>query len=367
MSSLLKDLYSPLFYEKLANVLNTILPNFNKPHFISQIYSPEFEAKELKERMSHTANVLHQFLPEDYAKAISIIKKIINELRNRGIGEDGLAYMFLPNYIEIYGVNHLEESIEALEFTTQFVSCEYAVRPFILKFEAKMMAEMQKWSTHKNFKVRRFASEGCRPRLPWAMGIPNLKKDTSAILPILENLKNDSSEFVRKSVANNLNDISKDHPETVLNIAKKWAGISPETDAIIKHGCRSLLKQGHVEILKHYGLDDTNIHLSHFKILTPEVEIGESLEFSFSLLNDNIFDQNVRLEYAIYYKKQNGQNTKKVYKISERIYPAKAKIDIIRKQKFILITTRKFHLGNHQISIIINGSEKEIAHFELVG
>ncbi|WP_293309805.1 DNA alkylation repair protein [Pedobacter sp. UBA5917] len=365
MASPLKNLYSPAFYDRLARVLAVTIPNFDKEKFVKEIFTADFESKELKERMKHTSKVLHNFLPENYPQTIELVKKTIEQLRMQGIGEDGLAFMFLPDYIETYGINHFETSVEALEFVTQFVSCEFAVRPFILKYGNEMILRMQQWSLHESHKVRRLASEGSRPRLPWAMGIPFLKKDPTSILPILENLKTDPSEYVRRSVANNLNDIAKDHPQVVLDIAKKWSNLGSETDVIIKHGSRTLLKQGHADILKHYGLDDKGIVLTDFKILTPEIKIGESLEFSFSILNENPTGQKVRLEYAIYYKKQNGQNTKKVYKISERIYPAGANVNIVRKQKFVLITTRKFHLGDHQLSMIINGAEKEISNFEL--
>jgi 3-methyladenine DNA glycosylase AlkC len=365
MASLLKNLYSPAFYDRLTKVLTVTIPGFDKERFIKEIFSKDFESKELKERMKHTSRVLHGFLPEDYPKTIELINKTIAQLRMQGIGEDGLAFMFLPDYIETYGINDFETSVEALELVTQFVSCEFAVRPFILKYEKEMILRMQQWSQHESHKVRRLASEGSRPRLPWAMGIPFLKKDPGSILPILENLKTDPSEYVRRSVANSLNDIAKDHPQVVVDIAKKWSGLGSETDAIIKHGSRTLLKQGHADILKHYGLDDKGILLTDFKILTPEIKIGESLEFSFSITNENPVEQRVRLEYAIYYKKQNGQNTKKVYKISERIYPSGQMVNIIRKQKFVLITTRKFHLGDHQLSMIVNGAEKEISHFVL--
>ncbi|WP_343523881.1 DNA alkylation repair protein [Pedobacter sp.] len=365
MASLLKDLYSPAFYDRLSNALAVSIPKFDKEKFIKAIFIPEFEAKELKERMRHTTEVLHCFLPQDYPQSIELIKKTITQLRAQGIGEDGLAYMFLPDYIETYGINDFENSVEALEFVTQFISCEFAVRPFILRYGNQMILRMQQWSLHESHKVRRLASEGSRPRLPWAMGIPFLKKDPVAILPILENLKTDPSEYVRRSVANSLNDIAKDHPEVVLNVVKKWSGLSSDTDAIVKHGSRTLLKQGHAAILKHYGLDDKGILLKDFKILNPTIKIGESLEFSFSITNENPTGQKVRLEYAIYYKKQNGQNTKKVYKISERLYPPGAAVRVIRKQKFVLITTRKFHLGDHQLSMIINGAEKERLHFEL--
>jgi len=363
---LLKDLYSPAFYDRLGNALTVSIPNFDKAQFIKNIYVSDFESKELKERMKHTTRVLKQFMPDDYLATILLLKKTIEQLRIAGIGEDGLAFMFLPDYLETYGIDYFEESMEALEFVTQFVSCEFAVRPFILRYEQRMIEKMLKWSSHSSFKVRRLASEGSRPRLPWAMAIPFLKKDPTSILPILNNLKQDSSEYVRRSVANSLNDIAKDHPDVVIKVAQSWAGLSPETDAIIKHGSRTLLKQGHAEILQHYGLDDKGIIIQDFRLISPEVKIGESLSFAFTIKNVNKMEKKVRLEYAIYYKKQNGQNTKKVFKISERMYSAGAKISVHRNQKFMLITTRKFHLGEHQIAMIINGAEKEILPFELL-
>ena len=226
-------------------------------------------------------------MPADFKKDIALIKNLITLLRKKGIGEDGLAYMFLPDYIEVYGIDDYETSVDALEFTTQFVSCEFAVRPFLIKYHEPMVAQMLAWSKHENHKVRRLASEGSRPRLPWAMAVPVLKKDISPILPILENLKADPSEYVRRSVANNLNDIAKDFPEVVLAIAARWTGISKETDAIIKHGSRTLLKQGHTEILAHYGLHTKGIELSNFKVLTPQISIGDSVEFVFTVSNTN--------------------------------------------------------------------------------
>ncbi|WP_225876557.1 hypothetical protein [Pedobacter psychrodurus] len=166
MASLLKDLYSPAFYDRLTHVLAVTIPGFDKRKFIKKIFTPEFESKELKERMKHTSKVLYDFLPEDYPQTIALIKKTIEQLRIQGIGEDGLAYMFLPDYIETYGIDDFEGSVDALEFVTQFVSCEFAVRPFILKYENKMILKMQQWSLHESHKVRRLASEGSRPRLP---------------------------------------------------------------------------------------------------------------------------------------------------------------------------------------------------------
>ena len=366
MAEALKNLYSSAFYDKLGIAVSKVYPLFNVAEFRSEIYSDEFENMELKERMRHTTVVLHKFLPQNYTDDIEIVYKTINQLKINGIGEEGLAFMFLPDYIEFYGLDYFETSVPALEFVTQFVSCEFAVRPFLLKYGERMMAQMLKWSLHESHKVRRLASEGSRPRLPWAMGIPFLKENPEVVLPILENLKNDSSEWVRRSVANNLNDIAKSHPNLVIETAKRWKNISAETDAIIKHGSRTLLKQGHLEILSYYGLDHREVGISNVNIHNPKIKIGDSLEFSFSLANLKNAEQKIRLEYAIYYKKQNGQNTKKVYKISERIYPACAEIVITRKQKFIPITTRVFHSGEHHLAITVNGAENEKYSFDLV-
>jgi len=365
MASLLKDIYSKDFYESFSNVLTQHIPSFSKKEFLRRIFTKDFESKELKERMRHTTTVLHSFFPGDYAATTRLLGKIIASLRESDFGEDSLAFMILPDYIEVYGLEHYQHSVKALELVTQFVSCEFAVRPFLLQYGEKMQQQMMKWSLHKNHKVRRLSSEGMRPKLPWAMAVPALKKDPLPVLALLENLKNDPSEWVRRSVANNLNDISKDHPHLVLDVAKRWKGLSRETDAIIKHGCRTLLKQGHAEILQYYGLDGGNMQLSNFKILTPKVKIGDALAFSFSIRNNNTTAQTVRLEYAIYYRKANGQLSKKVFKISEKPYGPGEQAEIVRKQKFILITTRTFYVGKHAMSVIVNGQEKITGEFLL--
>lgn len=365
MSSLLKNIYSPAFYQQLAEVLIQTLPSFDQKKFIDDIYDGDFESKELKARMKHTAKVLHQFLPVDYGQRVSLLTEVVAELRKSGRGEDSLAYMFLPDYIETYGIDDFENSMIAIEFLTQFVSCEFAVRPFMLKYGARMLTQMTEWSLHMNHKVRRLSSEGTRPRLPWAMALPELKKDPRPILPLLENLKNDPSEWVRRSVANHLNDIAKDNPDLVIEIAKRWKGKHKETDAIIKHGCRTLLKQGHIEILKHYGLDSENVKVSNFQIATPVTPIGGELHFSFDLDNELSETQTIRLEYGLYYRRQNDSLSKKVFKISEKSYAANEKVGVSRKQSFKLITTRKFYPGILQLSIIVNGVEKVLKEFEL--
>lgn len=367
MSYLLKDLYSEAFYNKFSKVLGEVIPNFDKLKFKSSIFTDNWENKELKQRMKHTTFVLHQFLPSDFPKATETIEKIISKIKQNQFTKSSLEFMFFPDFIENYGIDDFETSAKSIEIVTQFTSCEFAVRPFIIKYGEKMVKQMQLWSLHENQHVRRLASEGSRPRLPWAIALPEFKNNPKPIIPILENLKNDSSEYVRRSVANNLNDIAKDNPHEVIQIAKQWKGISKETDSIIKHGCRTLLKQGNLDILTYFDLaDNPKIEVSNFKIKERKISIGESLAFSFTIQNNDKKILQVRLEYGIHYLRKNGQISKKVFKISERQLNPNEKIEINRRQSFKIITTRQFYVGEQKLSIIVNGQEREIEKFELI-
>ncbi len=363
--SALKDVYSEGFYRQFCNAVAKVYPEFNSKKFIKNIFTEEFQQMELKQRIRHTTLVLHEFFPKNFKDDAILIEKIIDQIESEDIKYDRFPFLFFPDYIEIYGINDFEIAIPILERTTQFITCEYAVRPFILKYPEKMLAQMLKWSKHKNHHVRRLASEGSRSRLPWAMALPFLKKNPEPIFGILENLKNDESEYVRRSVANNLNDIAKDNPDVTLAIAKKWLGKTKETDALVKHGCRTLLKQGHPEVLSQYGLLSENILVENFKIETPKVSVPKAIIFSFSVKNNYETPQIIRLEYAIYFNKANGQLSKKVFKISERNYSASQLEQVVKKHSFKLITTRKYYPGLHQVSVIVNGSEKAIGSFTL--
>ncbi|MFB9864636.1 DNA alkylation repair protein [Rufibacter immobilis] len=364
MASLLKDVYSPQFFSAFARVLQKVVPAVDPEEFSSRIFTPDWEAKELKARMRHTALVLHHFLPPAFAEAVPVLLHTIEQLKADQFPVRHVEFMFFPDYVELFGLEDLPTSIHALEHMTQFISAEFAVRPFLLKYPEPMMAQMMAWSTHPQHTVRRLASEGCRPRLPWAMALPFLKKNPAPILPILENLKNDPSEFVRRSVANNLNDISKDNPELVLQLLARWKGQSPHTDWVVKHGCRTLLKQGHTQVLQYFGYEkEAPLALQNFQVHTPEVALGNELQFSFVLKNLAPLPQKIRLEYGVYYRKANASLARKVFKISEREYAPVEEVTISRRQSFRFITTRKYYPGAHRLSLIVNGQERETLDF----
>ena len=379
MAEPFKNIYNEQFFQRFRKDLNLIIKNFDAQDFTSQIMDDEWENRAYKQRTKHIAKVLQHFLSSDYKEAIAQIFELLNHLKNKlpdfsKIDDKNFQLLtleygaVLDSYVEQFGLDDFETSVKAIEKITQFTTCEFCVRPFIIKYPNEMMKQMLIWSKHEHWGVRRLASEGCRPRLPWGMALSNLKENPAPILPILEKLKNDPSRFVRLSVANNLNDIVKDNPETVIDLAKKWYGTSEEIDWIVKHGCRTLLKQGNSEIMELFGFDTVveHIGIENFMILNPKVEIGGSLEFSFDLLNQNNQKSKIRLEYAIYYQKANGTLAKKVHKISEKIYAGNSLTKIVRKHSFRVVTTRKFHLGLHQVAVIINGNEFEKYNFELI-
>ena len=290
MAEPFKNMYNKQFFDLFTKDLRLVIDDFDAHGFVSQIMDDEWEGRELKQRWIHITSILKKFLPADYKEAIAKILELLDHVKSTrpdfSVIDDtkfGLMLEYgviLNNYVEQYGLDDYETSVKAIEKITQFTSCEFVTHPFIIKYPDEMMKQMLVWSKHEHWGVRRLSSEGCRPRLPWAMALPNLKKDPTPIIPILENLKNDPARFVRLSVANNLNDIAKDNPEIVIDLAKKWKGESKEVDWIIKHGCRTLLKQGIPEVMELFGFDSirNNISMEDFQISSLKVKVGDSLK-----------------------------------------------------------------------------------------
>jgi 3-methyladenine DNA glycosylase AlkC len=343
----------------LGDTIKKYYPQFDKPKFMNLVFDENFESLELKPKMRHSTECVFETLPKSYNAALEILKQVMPAIK-------GFEVMSFPDYVEMYGMEDWDVSLPALGYFTKFGSSEFAIRPFLDKDPTKVMAYMLKWADDKDEKVRRFSSEGCRPRLPWAMALPKFKKDPSPILLILDKLKNDESEFVRRSVANNLNDISKDNPEIVLDICEKWIGKTDNTNWIVKHACRTMLKAGNKRAMILFGYGDpSNIYVENLKFEKKKINFGDDLFFSFELNISEKKNKKVRLEYAVYFMKANGKLSKKVFKITENSYTP-GKHSFKKKHSFADMSTRKHYAGEHQISIIVNGVEKVKASFQLI-
>lgn len=353
----LKALYNQAFVQGLAKAIAAASKGFDTADFEQRIFDADWEQRELKQRMRHVTQVMHATIPGDYRTQIKVLNKVAPTIK------DGLLGMVFPDFVQQYGLEDYATSVKAMAHFTQYSSAEFAVRPFIEKYP-KMMTQMLAWADHPNEHIRRLSSEGCRPRLPWGMALKAFKKDPAPILPILEKLKVDDALYVRKSVANNLNDIIKDNPDIVLDTAERWLKTAhPHTQWIVKHGVRTLLKRGDKRTLALFGLADaTGLEVSDLSFTKSTLPIGEHFHFSFQLQVDK--PRKVRIEYGIYFIKANGSQSRKVFQLSEKEFVA-GKHSFTRKQNFHNLTTRKHYTGTHRLVIIVNGEEKLGLDFEL--
>ena len=348
MAEQLKNVYTKNYIKNLSIKIKENYNNFDSDGFINSIFNSTWEILELKMRMRHIAITLNEYLPLSYKGQLEILKPASKDFT-------GFEAMFFQDFVEVYGLDDFENSMDALEVFTQESSSEFAIRQFILKYEDKTMKRMKLWAKSSNEHIRRLASEGCRPRLPWAVALPIFKDNPLKVLEIIEELKNDKSLYVRKSVANNLNDISKDNPYLVIEFVKKNLGISKELDWVCKHASRTLLKKADDEILGLFSFSQAH-HVDILNFICDEiVNIDEYLNFSFEIASDEPLG-NLRIEYGIYYLKSNNTHNKKVFMISQNEIKSKSK-KFIKKQSFKNMTTRKHYLGKHYISIIINGKQ----------
>jgi len=357
-------MYNPQFFDRLCPLLKDTVPRFDEKKFIYLVFDRNWPDLELKQRTRQITLALHHFMPADFGNAAGIIVSISTALR-KSEREQSYPFIFLPDYIELFGLFHFDESMKAIQEVTKLVSAEFAIRPFILKYPNETMKQMKDWSLNEDAAVRRLSSEGCRPRLPWAPGLPIFKKDPSPIFSILQNLKTDRSEYVRRSVANNLNDITKDHPTAVLKTLRLWDAKNENTKWIIKRACRTLLKKGDAEVHSLHGLNQkSECNVGKLK-LSRKVNIGEFLSFSFEFTNGSRKEERFQLNYAIEYITSRGNVSKKVFAIGEYSVGPSQSLFVERKRSFKNFTTRTHYKGKHQLTILVNGKQKASEKFQV--
>jgi 3-methyladenine DNA glycosylase AlkC len=368
MAEPLKNLFSRPLVEGFAQTMQTAWPPFDGAAFAAAVFGTGWEQLELKQRMRRIAECLGAALPNDYPAALEIVMHATEHLIRQHGEKLTFEYCFLPDFVEVFGQEYPDASIPALETITRWSSAEFAVRPFLLRYPERMYPQMLAWSKHSSPMVRRLSSEGFRPRLPWGMGVPVLKRDPAPILPVLENLKADPAETVRRSVANCLNDISKDHPALALDIAGRWHRQHPDTDWIVRHALRGLLKKGHEEALARFGFDQNVAGITVENLdVQPTVPVGGELSFSFAVKNTGANPQPIRLEYGIDYLTGSGKVSPKIFKIKEMILGAGQTETIQRRQRFTDFTTRKHYAGGHRLRVLVNGMEMTGTGFEVSG
>ncbi|NHN33461.1 DNA alkylation repair protein [Paenibacillus agricola] len=365
MAEPLKAMYNEKFLLGFGMKVQAVYSPFNIEGFVAEAMDGTWNELELKARMRRITVTLGKYLPASYEEALAVMFKLDEACT-------GFPYLFFPDFVEVFGQaeEHWALSMEALERFTQRSSAEFAVRPFLLREPERMMQQMQSWAKHPNEHVRRLASEGCRPRLPWGQSLPMFKLDPAPVLPVLEQLKADPSLYVRKSVANNLNDIAKDHPALVLDTARRWKGVGPHTDWIVRHACRSLIRKGYPEVMALFGYaepaDDAS--LTTFASLAVEplaLSIGESCELRYELHIEEGEPVRIRIEYGIDFIKAGGRTSRKAFLLSDKTVPGGAQLTGKRTHRWADLTTRRHYPGEHRIALLVNGREAAFVMMKL--
>ncbi|MEM9635141.1 MAG: DNA alkylation repair protein [Pseudomonadota bacterium] len=368
-----KNKISPDLVQCLGMHIERHLEGFDRQSYEAAILA-ELSNLELKQRARLIADETARILPDPLDGKFHVLRSVLHPLENEGVdrssdeqGIRGWGMMPLGMIVADHGLEDFEKSFALLKEMTKRATAEFEVRPFLDKDQDRALSIMTPWVNDPSVHVRRLVSEGTRPRLPWGMRLKQLVEDPTPTLPLLEALKDDPEDYVRRSVANHLNDIAKDHPDLVAEIAARWLKDADKNrDKLVRHACRSLIKQGHSATLKAFGLNPPEIALKGPEVTTGTVQYGNSLDFQIEMKSTSSEAQSLVLDYLIHFKKANGTLSPKVFKWTKvKLAPGET-VTLSRKHPIRPITTRVYYGGTQAVSLRINGQDFGYSEFELV-
>jgi 3-methyladenine DNA glycosylase AlkC len=345
----LKEIFNEARLRHIAAETRAVYRAFDDKAFVRSNLAG-LEELSIMQRLRRVAQTLHDGLPADYPRSLEILRQLAPRLNSR------FVTMALPEYVACYGAEDFDASMQALKFFTGFGSSEFAVRPFLLREPARTLKVMRSWAKDDDEHVRRLASEGSRPRLPWSFRIPALIADPTPVLPILASLNADPSLYVRKSVANHLNDISKDHPDWVMDVLESWPRHNPHTGWIARHALRTLIKKGDRRALGLVGAGEkAQVRLGDVQVTPQSVTLGGRISLSFVMHSTAKRAQRLVVDYAIHYVKKAGAASPKVFKWKTFDLQAGGIVRLAREQAIRDFTTRTHYAGRHEVDILVNG------------
>jgi len=345
----LKEWFDAAFFHGLAATVKAQHPPFAEQVFLEEALAG-LEALTLMARLERSAALLAAHLPDDYDAALEIVLAVTPHYNGH------FRALVGPAFVAHRGRHDPARSLDALRVMTRHGSAEFAVRHFLKDDFEVTMAVMQDWAGNDDHHVRRLASEGSRPRLPWSFRLERLVADPAPAIPILERLKADAEPYVRTSVANHLNDIGKDHPELMLDLVSGWDRSDANTAWIVRHACRSLIKAGHPRALALHGFGETPLVDLCDLAVTPRTVPWEGVaHLAFTLVSRGRTAQRLAIDYVMHYVKANGSTAPKVFKLRVVELAAGESLPISTRRSFEERTTRRHYPGRHRIDIQING------------
>lgn len=370
MAEALKDFYGPEIPHRIArSVAATGFP-LDESRFLEEVLDG-YEPLGLMQRGRRIAHVLRRHLPRGYPAALEVLlDSLASAAPERAPGDHGMSsFLYLPHtlFVAEYGLEHFEPSMEAQHRLTQLFTAEFSIRPFLERHTERTLARLREWASDPSAHVRRLVSEGTRPRLPWAPRLRAFQADPRPVLSLLELLKDDPELYVRRSVANNLNDIGKDHPELVVKICSRWMqDPNPERIRLIRHALRSLTKAGHPGALAVLGFGTTGaVEVGDPTIDPGEARIGDRVTISFTVTSLAEHDLPVRVDLRVHYPRARGKTSAKVFQVGTSTIRHGGSATFRKTISLAQMTTRRHFSGPHRVEALVNGEPYQLGSFRL--
>lgn len=375
MAEPLKHLLNSAVPPHIAAMLRQAWPRFDSAAFLADI-APGYEALELMQRGRRIAEAMHRHLPSAYPEAVAILVASMGPAMGldaagepvaSGTGHSAFVYLPHSMFIATHGLAHFEVSMRAQHALTQRFTAEYSIRPYLEHHTQATLDRLMAWTNDPSAHVRRLASEGSRPRLPWAPRLRQFMQNPQPLLPLLECLKDDPSSYVRRSVANHLNDIGKDHPDTLTGIARQWLVDATESrQRLVRHALRFAIKRGDADALAALGMGHAvALDVQQVAITPAQPSIGAAVTIAFDLHNPKSAPQQVLADLKVHYVKAAGGTGTKVFKLKTLVLPAGTTHRLSKRLSLAQMTTRVHHPGQHRVELMLNGQAHALGQFDL--
>ncbi len=370
MAASLKTFFSPALVARLAADIARVHPDFPVRAFVKEVCK-DLQSLELLARGKHIARALEHHLPDDYPQAIAVLLRSLGpeHASDELIGVGMAPFFYLPHtlFVAERGLEHFDLSLHAQYELTKRFSAESSIRPYIARDPERTFAMLRAWTTDRNAHVRRLVSEGTRLRLPWAARVPWLDANPERVLELLELLKDDPSTLVRRSVANNLNDLGKVRAALLTRTCASWLkGASTERRALVEHALRSAVKRGAAEALRLLGYGTkAAVTLENVQFDPPRVRVGGRLSIRFALRSTSRKAQELLVDIAVHFVKAKGRTAPKVFKIRRITLPPGGRTELQTSISLAVHTTRVPRPGTHAVDVLVNGEARRAGSFEV--
>ncbi len=363
----LKDILNAGQVRAMAGEFAAAQADFDKAGFIRE-GTRGLEELELSGRAWHLAEVMAKYLPQPFAAAAEVMKKAL-AVADGQRGMAALRFMAHSCFVQKYGIEDFEAAMDAQYELTKRFTAEFSVRPYLERYPEKTYQRLLAWAEDESEHVRRLVSEGTRPRLPWAARLKAFQENPELGLGLLEMLKDDESEYVRRSVANHLGDIAKDHPEVAVERGRRWMeGATAERAWVVKHGLRALIKKGHRGALGLVGAGArARVTVEEGRVEPARVKLGGKVKWTARLRSTGKGAQDLLVDYVVHYVKARGGTQAKVFKLKRVKLGRRESVELGAGISLRDLTTRKHYAGEHRVELLVNGEAMEVGRFEVWG